>query len=202
MRTRTGRHTTDGFTAAVLLLLVLTVAACTGGRGGPPPGPSSEEPPAQPLSRSIDAIRQITLRKGRLGWGGFEVGMTFRQAELVQGRRLPALAGADQDELCGYYRLETELMGQPVGLEWTEEAGESRLRSLWLPLQSRSGPSGRDEIVSALHARFPNLEHVPSPYEPDLSEESNPRPLYRLPEGEGMIFVQPGGVYIGEVCVD
>ena len=214
MRIQTGRGlTTDGFQAAVLPLLVLIATACAGGGGarpgsppgGPPPGPPSagvEEEPAVRFSRSIDAIRQITLRKGRLGWGGFEVGMTFRQAELVLGRRLPALGSATQDELCGYYQMETIAMRQPLRLEWAAEAGESHLQALWLPLQSRSGPAGRDEIVAALHARFPKLEHIPSPHEPDLPEKENPQPLYRVPEGGGMIFVQPGGIYFGEVCVD
>ncbi len=197
--------------AAVLPLLVLSAAACAGGRGpgltpgGPPPGPPPgdvEEQSAHQFSRSVESIRQITLRKGRLGWGGFEVGMTFRQAELVQGRRLPALGSADQDELCGYYQMATELMGQPLRLEWSADAGESHLQALWLPLLSRSGPLGRDEIVAALHARFPKLEHVRSPHAPELPEEKNPNPLYRIPEGGGMIFVQPGGVYFGEVCVD
>jgi hypothetical protein len=129
--------------------------------------------------------------------------MTYRQAELVLGRHLPELESSTQDELCGYYEMETELMRQPVRLEWAPaEAGESHLQALWLPLQGRTGPPGRDEIVAAVRARFSKLEHVPSPHEPDLPEEKNPRPLYRLPEGGEMIFVQPGGVYFGEICVD
>ena len=207
----------DGFRAAVLPLLIVMAAACAGGGGagpapapGPPPGPPPAEAEDEPSStsssarfpRSIDAVRQITLRKGRLGWGGLEVGMTFKQAELVLGRRLPALGTALQDELCGYYHLETDLMRQLLRLEFSAEAGESHLQAIWLPLRSRSGPAGRDEIVAALYARFPKLEHIPSPHEPDLPEEKNPQPLYRVPEGGEMIFVQPGGIYLGEVCVD
>jgi hypothetical protein len=213
MRIHTRRGpTTEGFIrAAVLPLLVLMATACAGAGGagpapgppsGPPPAGAEEDEPAARFPRSIDAIRQITLRKGRLGWGGLEVGMTFRQAELVLGHRLPALGSSLQDELCGYYRLEAELLRQPLRLEWAAEAGESHLQAFWLPLQSRSGTAGRDEIVAALHARFPKLEHIPSPHEPDLPEENNPQPLYRVPEGGGMIFVQPGGIYFGEVCVD
>lgn len=204
-----GRTTTNGFLAAVLPLLVLAAAACASGRGPvsappstPTPPPEAGDEPTARFPRSIDAIRQITLRKGRLGWGGLEVGMTFRQAELVLGRRLPALGSASQDELCGYYNLEAELMRQPVRLEFSADAGESRLQAIWLPLLSRAGPPGRDEIVKALKGRFPKLEHVPSPHAPDLPEDGNPRPLYRVPEGGGMIFVQPGAVYFGEVCVD
>lgn len=191
-----------------LVLLVLTGSACAG-RGGAPasvpsPAPTqeAEEPAGSRFDRSVDALRQISLRKGRLGWGGLEVGMTFRQAELVLGKRLPAIGSATQDELCGYDHLETELMAQPLRLEFSTEAGASYLQAIWLPLESRSGPPGRDEIVAALHARFPKLDYIPSPHAPDLPEERNPKPLYRVPEGGGKIFVMPGGVYFGEVCVD
>lgn len=204
-------RTTSSFLAAVLPLLVVTAAACASDRGAapsPPPAPPSrpepDDKPAARFPRSIDAVRQITLRKGRLGWGGLEVGMTFRQAELVLGRRLPALGSSMQDELCGYYHLETVLMRQPLRLEFSAEAGESHLQAIWLPLLSRSGPAGRDEIVAALRGRFPDLEHIRSPHALDLPEEKNPQPLYRVPEGGGMIFVQPteGGIYFGEICVD
>lgn len=211
MRRGTGRNT-DSFRAAVLLL-ALTAAACASDRKpappapAPPPGPSSvPEPGGDDLGvrfpRSVDAVRQITLRKGRLGWGGLEIGMTFRQAERALGRRLPELDSAEKDDLCGYYPLEAELMRQAVRLEFATEAGESHLQAIWLPLASRAGSASRGDIVAALHARFPKLEYIPSPHEPDVPEEKNPQPLYRLAEGGGMIFVQPGGIYFGEVCVD
>jgi hypothetical protein len=212
IRTEGGLTTTSRFAAVVVPLLVLLTAACASGRGAasqPPPDPSSPSPvpgpPGEPSNRfphSIEAIRQMTLRKGRLGWGGLEVGMTFRQAELVLGRRLPALGSASQDELCGYYQMEAELMRQPLRLEFSAEAGDSHLQALWLPIASRAGAASRDDVVAALHARFPNLEYLPSPHALDLTEEKNPKPLYRIPEGGGMIFVMPGGVYFGEVCVD
>jgi len=194
----TGR-TTDGFLAAVLPLLVLTAAACASkGPGSPVPGDEH----GVRFPRPVDSVRQISLRKGRLGWGGLEIGMTFHQAELVLGRRLPALGSATRDELCGTYPLEVELMQQPLRLEFSAEAGESYLQAIWLSLVSRAGPPSRDDTVAALRARFPKLEYVPSPHEPNLPEEKNPQPLYRLPEGGGMIFVQRGGIYFGEVCVD
>lgn len=211
MHTEGGRRT-NHLAAVVVPLLVLLTAACASGRGPasqPPPGSSppsavpgeSGEPSAR-FPRSTEAIRQMTLRKGRLGWGGLEVGMTFRQAELVLGRRLPALGSALQDELCGYYHLETDLMRQPLRLEFSAEAGDSHLQALWLPVASRAGAASRDDIVAALHARFSHLEYLPSPFSPGVTEAENPKPLYRIPEGGGMIFVLPGGVYFGEVCVD
>jgi hypothetical protein len=204
---------TNHLAAVVLPLLVLLTAACASGRGPasqPPPDPSpppstvpgEPDKPSNRFPHAVEAIRQMTLRKGRLGWGGLEVGMTFRQAELVLGRRLPALGSASQDELCGYYHVEAELMRQPLRLEFSAEAGDSHLQALWLPVASRAGAASRDDVVAALHARFPNLEYLPSPHALDLTEEKNPQPLYRVPEGGGMIFVLPGGVYFGEVCVD
>jgi hypothetical protein len=209
MHRGTGR-TTDGFLAAFLPLFVLAAGACVSGRGGPAPdappvprsSPGAEDQPTSRFPRSIDAIRQVTLRKGRLGWGGLEVGMTFHQTELVLGRRLPALEDTEPDELCGYRALEAELMRQPLRLEFSDEEDEDHLQAIWLPLQSRSGPPGRDEIVEAVRARFPRLEHVPSPHAPDLPEDENPQPLYRLPDGEEMVFVQEGAIYFGEICVD
>lgn len=209
-----GRRTTTTDRLTVILLLLL-IAACTSGRGpaqgsppasGSPPSPSPipGQGPSPRFSRSVDPIHQITLRQGRLGWGGLEEGMSFEQAERALGRRLPALGSASQDQLCGYYHLEAELMGQPLRLEFSAEAGESRLQAIWLPLTSRAGKPSRDQIIEALHARFPEIEYVPSQFAPDLPEAENPRPLYRTIKGGGMIFVQPelGGIYFGQICVD
>ncbi len=202
MRRGTGRTTRNGFLSAVLPLLMLAAAACASSRDPVPGSPHPGDELGVRFPRSIDSVRQMSLRRGRLGWGGLEIGMTFRQAELVLGRRLPALGSATQDELCGTYPLEAELMRQPLRLEFSAEAGDSHLQAIWLPLASRAGPPSRDDIVAAVHGRFPKLQYVPSPHAPDLPEEKNPKPLYRLSEGGGMIFVQPGGIYFGEVCVD
>jgi hypothetical protein len=208
-----GRRTTTTDRLTVILLFLL-IAACAAGRGpaqGSPPGGSPPSPSSIPgqgasprFPRSADAVHQLTLRQGRLGWGGLEEGMTFQQAERALGRRLPALGSASQDELCGYYHLEAELMGQPLRLEFSAEAGESRLQAIWLPLTSRAGKPSREAIIEALHARFPEIEYVPSQFAPDLPEAENPRPLYRTVTGGGMIFVQPemGGIYFGQICVD
>jgi hypothetical protein len=209
MRTRRGL-TTNGFLAAALPLLALTAAACMSSGQGPATGPPPDSRPRSGAAggpivhfpHSLDAIRQITLRKGRLGWGGLEVGMTFHQAEQVLRHKLPSLGSATQDDLCGFYPLETELMQQPLNLEFSAEGGDSHLQAIFLSLEGRTGPPGRDEIVAALRARFPKLEYLPSPHEPEVVEAKNPRPLYRLADGGEMLFVLPGAVYFGEVCVD
>jgi len=200
-------------------LLALALGACASGgpipSPGPAPGPDVGQPGTSPgfpgvsrggrFPRYTEAIKQISLRGGHLGWGGVEVGMTFRQAELAVGRRLPGLGSSSQDELCGYYVLEAEVLRQTLRLEFDAKGGESRLKAIWLPLSDPREPRGVPstlEIVRALKARFPRLIYVPSPHAPELAESVNPRPLYRLDKG-GMFFVEPRqGVYFGEICVD
>jgi hypothetical protein len=152
--------------------------------------------------RYTDAIKQISLRNGHLGWGGLEIGMSLHDAELVVRKRLPSLAGAPRDELCGYYTLEAQVLGQPLHLEIDGRGEEGRLKAIWLPLASPAGELGTPDVVRALKARFPNLRYLPSPHEPELAESANPRPLYQLTPVE-LIFVVPReGLYFGEICVD
>jgi len=152
--------------------------------------------------RYTDAIKQISLRSGRLGWGGLEVGMSFHDAELVVRKRLPRLGSAPQDELCGYYALEAEVLGQPLRVEFDTRVGESRLKAIWLPLESPSGDLSTLDIIRVLKQRFPDLRYLPSPHEPDLAESVNQRPLFAVGKNE-LIFVDSRrGLYFGEICVD
>ncbi|HEX7185353.1 MAG TPA: hypothetical protein VF756_26245 [Thermoanaerobaculia bacterium] len=212
--TGAGRTTTRRTPALGLLILTLALAGCASSRRAPQPAPTPPQPSSVPspepdrggrFPRYVEPIKQISLRNGHFGWGGLEMGMTFEQAERVLGRRLPSLGSASQDELCGYYHLEVDLMRQPLRLEFAAEGGESRLKAIWLTLRNPEGTLSKEEIARALRARFPDLVYVPSPHVPDVAEEANPKPLYQLPPvGSEMFFVDPqqGGVYFGEICVD
>jgi hypothetical protein len=204
------RRRTTRLGLALGTLGALSVAALLGGcasRGpiGVPPGGEPGFPGGASggrYPRYTEPIKQISRRAGHLGWGGVEVGMTFHQAELAVGRHLPALGSASQDVLCGYYTLETGVLGEPLRLEFDAKGGESRLKAIWLPLVNRAGELSTPEMVRALKARFPDLRYQPSPHAPDIAEAANPRPLYRLEKG-GMFFVDPRqGIYFGEICID
>ncbi len=196
-----------------LTALCLLSGCVTPGPASPPgPGPGGVPPPGRPrlslggprhVVRYTEAIRQISLRGGRLGWGGLTVGMSYHDAELVTGRRLPSLGEAPKDMLCGYSSVESEALGQPLRLEFDSHASEGHLKAIWLPLASPEGePLSTLEIARALKARFPKLRYVPSPHAPDLAESANPRPLYQIENG-AMLFVDPRrGLYFGEICVD
>jgi hypothetical protein len=128
--------------------------------------------------------------------------MSFHDAELVTGRKLPRLGEASRDMLCGYSAVESEALGQPLQLEFDSRASEGQLKAIWLPLASPEGAPSALEIAAALKARFPKLRYVPSPHAPDLAESVNPRPLYQIENG-AMFFVDPRrGIYFGEICVD
>jgi hypothetical protein len=210
------RTTRLGLVLSALSLAALLGACASRGPspGTPPPGPGpiGAPPGGEPgfpggtsggrYPRYTEPIKQISRRAGHLGWGGVEVGMTFRQAELAIGRHLPALGSTSEDVLCGYYSLETGVLGQPLRLEFEAKGGESRLKAIWLPLVNRAGALSTPEMARALKARFPDLRYEPGPYTPDLAEAENPRPLYRLDKG-GMFFVDPHqGIYFGEICID
>jgi hypothetical protein len=214
IRTRKTRRAGPGLG---LLLALLGACASPGGpvpQPGPAPGPVGGPAGSAGLPRFglggprslryTDAIRQISLKGGHLGWGGLQVGMTYHEAELVVGRELPPLGSSPPDMLCGYSSVEAEALRQPLRLEFGSRREEGRLKAIWLPLAGPEGePPGRQEIVSALKARFPQLEYVPSPHDPEAAESVNPRPLYRLGKSGMMFFVDPRrGLYFGEICID
>lgn len=213
-RSPSRRSTTRKGAALGFALCVLGACVSPGSAppSGPEPGPRNGPSSGRPrigfggprrFFRPAEAIRQISLRGGRLGWGGLTVGMSFHDAELVTGNKLPPLGSAPRDLLCGYSNVESEVMGQPLRLEFDSRASEGHLKAIWLTLASPGGePLSAQEIAAALKARFPKLRYVPSPHAPDLAESANPRPLYQIENG-AMFFVDPRrGIYFGEICVD
>lgn|GEM_PF-4104692 len=212
-RSPSRRSTTRRSAAGLALTALCFLGACVspGPASQPGPGPGGAPPSGRPrlslggprrVVRYTEAIRQISLRGGRLGWGGLTVGMSYHDAELVTGRKLPSLGEAPRDMLCGYSEVESEALGQPLHLEFDSHASEGHLKAIWLPLASPEGDLSAREIAAALRARFPKLRYVPSPHAPDLAESVNPRPLYQIENG-AMFFVDPRrGIYFGEICVD
>ena len=204
-----------GALSVLSVLSILSVLGACVSPGSPPGSPGSGPAGTPPLGRPrlslggsrrvvryTEAIKQISLRGGRLGWGGLTVGMSYHDAELVTGRKLPPLGDVPRDMLCGYSAIESELMGLRLGLDFDSHASEGHLKAIWLPLASSEGDLSTPEIAAALKARFPKLRYVPSPHAPDLAESANPRPLYQIENG-AMFFVDPRrGIYFGEICVD
>lgn len=182
-----------------LVVLLLACAACAS-PGGPGLAPIDRFP------NYTQPIRQISLRGGHLGWGGLEVGMTFRAVQLAIGSRLPSPGGGmKHDEMCDTYWADAKVLRQPLRLELGGTGETSHLKAIVLRLANPAGDLSTLDLERALHARFPDLEYVPSPHQKDLPESVNPRPLYRLARSpqSGLLWIDPGsGVYFGEVCVD
>lgn len=148
-------------------------------------------------------IQQITLRGGRLGWGGFEIGMSFGEVQSAAGRRLPSLGLEPRDPLCGFTMVEVTPHRQPLGLEFDPGDGDTgRVKAIWLLLPDRKGAATTAGMVRALKARFPDLAYLHSSHDPTLAESTNPRPFYRGANG-AVFFVDPRlGIYFGDVCFE
>ena len=193
------------------LLVVAGLAGCGstgGGTGGITHG-TEYRASEDRLPGYTDPIRQISLRGGRLGWGGLEVGMSFRDVQLALGSRLPPPGeGMRQDEMCGTYWADVQLLRQKQKLRIEMGGGlgdSSRLQAIFLILESRAGDLSTLDVARALHGRFSDLEYVPSPHDQNVPESTNPKPLYRLAKtpDAGQLWVDPEkGVYFGKLCLD
>jgi hypothetical protein len=170
-----------------LALLCAALYACASGGGHYP--------------RYTAPIDELTLRGGRLGWGGFEIGMTFRDAQAAAGKRLPSLNLEAPDPICGYTMVDTSPRRQPLRLEFEPGGGDmARLKAIWLLLPDRAGQASAAETTRALKARFPGLIYFVSASGPSLPESVSPRPVYRLPGGAQFLVDPRLGVYFGELC--
>jgi hypothetical protein len=148
-------------------------------------------------------IQQITLRGGRLGWGGFEIGMSFGEVQSAAGRHLASLGLEPRDPLCGFTMVEVAPHHQPLQLEFDPTAGDTgRVKAIWLLLPDRKGAATTAGMVRALKARFPDLTYLHSSHDPTLAESTNERPFFRG-AGGAIFFVDPRlGIYFGDVCFE
>jgi hypothetical protein len=176
--------------ALALLLPGFTTCASPGGGGGAGIGRGR-------FPFWVEPVKQISLRRGRLGWGGVEVGMSRREAERAVGRRLPP--PEQRPGPCGRQVVPVEIVRQPLALE-IDASGEGRVAAIRLLLRDPRGEAGTIDLVRALKARFPEAVYAPLPETGAVPEALNPRPLYRLPEG-GFAAVEPAaGLVFGELC--
>jgi hypothetical protein len=188
MRTTPSRTATDRArgTISALAVLLLGLTACASANGAP----------RGRFPFWVEPVKQISLRRGHLGWGGVEIGMSRREAERAVGRRLPppeARRGPCDREV-----VPVEILRQPLALE-IDASGEGRVAAIRLVLRDPRGEAGTIDLVRALQARFPGAVYTP-PATGAVPESLNPRPLYNLPEG-GSALVDPLiGLVFGEVC--
>lgn len=173
---------------ALLALLLLLSPACTSVPGGR-------------LTPYDDALRQVNLRRGNLGWDGLYVGMTRDQVERTIGQRLGGVQPRSEDDpVCAdRYDAGVAYLDNRLDLSFDGSTQSARLLSITLFLPP--GFSARD-VAGRLKQAIRRLEWVPSRHAPNLPEEQVAKPLYRAPGG-GLVFVNPErGVSLGEVCVD
>lgn len=176
--------------AAALATFALFASAC----GSVPAG--------SPDAGRLEPLRQLHERRGRLGWDGLVLGMSYREVEVAVGRRLPPAVEPDGLLGCEKPALRVEVLGTPLDLEMSGTTEESRLVAVFVVLAAPDRPLDGAALRAAVRARIDGLEFLPSRHEPGAPEEAIRNPLYRAPGG-AHVFVDPDrGVYFGDVCID
>lgn len=144
-----------------------------------------------------EALRQVHERRGRIGWDGLQVGMTFAEVERALGRRLGVPDGPGP--LCGRYVAEVAALDQPLRLSFTGGAQAARLAAITVLLR---GGFDAGQVLQALEARLGELTLVPSPHARERGPAEVRRPLYRTAAGAGVFLDPDDGIGLGDVCVD
>ncbi len=187
---RKTRLTARRAAASALATLALFAAGC----GSVPAG--------SPDAGRLEPLRQLHERRGRLGWDGLVLGMSYREVEVAVGKRLPPAVEPERLLGCEKPALRVEVLGTPLDLEMSGTTEESRLVAVFVVLTSPERPLDGAALRAAVRARIDGLEFVPGRHEPDTPEEASRNTVYRTPAG-GLVFVNPDrGVYFGDVCID
>jgi hypothetical protein len=159
-------------------------------------------PAGSPDAARLEPLRQLHERRGRLGWDGLVLGMTYREVEAAVGKTLPPAQEPEKLLGCEKPALRVEVLGTPLDLELSGTTLESRLVAIYAVLASPDRPLDPEAFRRAVRSRLDDLEFVPSRHQPGVSEEASRKALYQAP-GSVQVFVDPDrGVYFGDVCVD
>lgn len=176
--------------AALALPLLALLAAC------------ATIPAGSPDAARLEPLRQLHERRGRLGWDGLVLGMSFREVRVAVGKDLPLPEEPEGLLGCEKPALRAEVLGTPLDLEFSGTTSESRLVAVYAVLTSPARPLDTEALRAAVRSRLRGLEFVPSRHQPEVPEEAARKAVYRAPGG-GRVFVDPDrGVYFGDVCVD
>lgn len=176
--------------AAALATLTLFAAAC------------ASVPAGSPDAGRLGPLRQLHERRGRLGWDGLVLGMSYREVEVAVGKHLPPAVEPERLLGCEKPALRVEVLGTPLDLEMSGTTEESRLVAVFVVLTSPERPLDGAALRAAVRARIDGLEFVPSRHEPETPEEASRNTVYRTPGGVHVFLNPDRGVYFGDLCID
>jgi hypothetical protein len=151
--------------------------------------------------REVQALRQIHMSQGHLGWDGLWVGLPFERVRAHVGPKHMGVPRAkEKGGHCGRYSVEATLDHQILVLEFGAAAESSQLLALWVILYPRGdGRLDPRETARALAKRIDNLEYDASS---GIAEDEHPYPVYRAPNGEGILIDSRQGIYLGDLCLE
>ncbi len=116
----------------------------------------------------------LALEDDELTWSGIRIGMPRAELERRMGASLEPL---EANEICASF-VTTRAVGKTkVTFEFPNESATAPLEHLFIPLD---GTLPQTEQIVRLKQHLPGSTYVPSRYAPDLSEQDNPKPVYRV----------------------
>ena len=130
------------------------------------------------LAQATDPIAPLEVVKGRLGWGGLDLGMSLVQLERKVGGTLAIDARRDQP-VCSAYASGAELGGLNVVLGFPSARPGARLESMWIQFEGYQVAASAADLTAALREHVPGATYVPSAA--GVDEADDPRPTYAVP---------------------
>jgi hypothetical protein len=130
------------------------------------------------LAQATDPIAPLEVVKGRLGWGGLDLGMSLVQIERKVGGTLAIDARRDRP-VCSAYAADAEVGDLHLVLGFPSARPGARLESIWVQFEGYQVAASAGDLGAALRGHVPGVTYVGSA--PGLDEADDPRPTYAVP---------------------
>ena len=141
----------------------------------------------------------LALDRDELAWSGIRIGMT--RGELEKLLALP-IAPLEANEICASFVATREIRNVLITFEFPDESEAAPLEHLFIPLD---GDLPQTEQILRLKRRLPDVTYVPSRYAPNLAEQDNPKPVYRVATARPRVVMLNAneGLWLGDPrCYD
>ena len=141
----------------------------------------------------------LALDHDELAWSGIRIGMPRAELERRMGT---SLAPLEANEICASFIATRTVGNMKVTFEFPDESATAPLEHLFIPLD---GKLPQAQQIERLKRLLPGSTYVPSRYAPELAEQDNPKPVYRVATAEPRVVMLNAseGLWLGDPrCYD
>lgn len=189
---RSGRHLVG------LLAMSLALTGCAQSARADGPGVAVAAAATKRVAIAIP-VEALAIFDDEIEWAGIRIGTPRVVLERTLGKSFDPL---EANELCSSFISTREVDGHEVTFEFAGDGPQAPLEHLFLPLD---GSMPQAEQIRRLKARLPASVYVPSRFDPDRAEDSNPKPVYRVATTPARVVMlgHDEGLWIGDPrCYD